>query len=120
MTVDCSPDFLVRTLAARYGLDKTASRDEVIREIKKTESLSGSTSKKVMILSSQISKRGTTKDYSIFRTANGYFTYLTDDELSRIKEVVTVNITYSVDGNARKSSVICIKMDGHWYVADVD
>lgn len=44
MTVDCSPDFLVRTLAARYSLDKTASRDEVIREIKKTESLSGSTS----------------------------------------------------------------------------
>lgn len=113
--VDCVPDFIVREMAADFGLNANASKSDIV---KIGQLRTPSVDKNIHIIGSFIEEYKRPEDYR--RLNNSYYDYLYPYERAQITEVVIVEVTAMYNGNYDSVEVVCIKMDGRWYAIDMD
>lgn len=114
--LNCVPDFMVRELAVESGLGIDASRSAIAKVANAL--MPKEESDEIKILSAEVTDSIDPDDY--YRLHNSYYEYLYDEEREEITDVVLVEVSFLYDGDETSTEVICIKMDGVWYVIDMD
>ena len=114
MIVECVPAFMLRQLAASYGVSPD-DKKEVANAM--NESLSDDDTYECVILSVNRDDTSSVLDEYKYNLDNYG---VTADDLAKIEDYCMVNVEATIDNENTNLIVFCVKYDGVWCAVDID
>lgn len=109
--VKCRADYWIRDTAWELDLEEDVSRKDFVKGLEKHWRFSEPV--KITIRSCEVEETHDMSNYSFLWKEEG----MTREDYNTITELAKVRVTYHTeDYGAEEMVVVCIKMDGKWYV----